>query len=119
MEKSDGWIIKFNKEIEKGYKARERGNAGMERVCARRAAGIVVKEYYRRQAKILSKYNTNFLIGASALNNIKLFTEDNEVEEEVRKVAGTFLLQLQKDHTIVGNPDFLENAEYLARNVLS
>lgn len=39
----------YIKELEQAQKAREQGNEGQARVCARRAAGIVIKDYLTRK----------------------------------------------------------------------
>ena len=45
MNQYDDCKIKYDQEINRAEKARQDGNEGMARVCARRAAGIVVGEY--------------------------------------------------------------------------
>lgn len=50
----------YIKELEQAQKAREQGNEGQARVCARRAAGIVIKDYLTRkgiQAPSVSAYD--------------------------------------------------------------
>ena len=42
------WKVKYNYEIEHAISARKNGNEGMARVCARRAAGIIIGEYLNR-----------------------------------------------------------------------
>jgi hypothetical protein len=42
------WKIKFDQELEMAADARRRGNEGQARVCARRAAGAVAREYFQR-----------------------------------------------------------------------
>ncbi|HCB01458.1 MAG TPA: hypothetical protein DEP19_03660 [Anaerolineae bacterium] len=39
----------YIKELEQAQKARERGNEGQARVCARRATGIAIKDYLTRK----------------------------------------------------------------------
>jgi hypothetical protein len=39
------WQVEFEAELRRGTLARARGNEGRARVCARRAAGIVAREY--------------------------------------------------------------------------
>src|SRR5512134_2039485 len=43
------WQTQIDEEFEKTEQARERGNEGQARVCARRAAGIVAREYLIRK----------------------------------------------------------------------
>ena len=48
MESNQDWQTKFETEIVYGEQALKKGKQGMARVCARRAAGIVVTEYLKR-----------------------------------------------------------------------
>ena len=43
------WRIEFDHELNRGLQARARGNEGRARVCARRAAGTVAREYLSRR----------------------------------------------------------------------
>jgi HEPN domain-containing protein len=43
------WQSDIQAEFEKAEQARARGNEGQARVCARRAAGIAIREYLTRQ----------------------------------------------------------------------
>jgi hypothetical protein len=43
------WEAEIQSELEKAILARERGNEGQARVCARRAAGVAVREYLSRR----------------------------------------------------------------------
>ena len=42
------WQTQIEAEFERAEQARARGNEGQARVCARRAAGIAVREYLTR-----------------------------------------------------------------------
>lgn len=42
------WKTKINQELDQAEAARRKGNEGQARVCARRAAGVAIREYYRR-----------------------------------------------------------------------
>ena len=43
------WQTDIEAEFEKAEQARARGNEGQARVCARRAAGIAIREYLTRR----------------------------------------------------------------------
>src|SRR5512139_1181527 len=47
----DGWRMELEAELARAEQARARGNEGRARVCARRAAGIAIREYLARQGK--------------------------------------------------------------------
>ena len=112
------WKLKFDKEISKGEAAQKSGNVGMARVCARRAAGIVIREYLKRNSVDLPRLNNVLMPGASALNHLKYFCDDPNVPQFARVRAQHFLLQLTPDHIIPGNPDLIEDAKWLAKELL-
>lgn len=118
MAGTSDWKTIFNNEINRGKKARIEGNEGMARVCARRAAGVVIKEYLHRQTVHLPRLSTVLTPGASALNHLKFFVEAREIMPLAQERARHFLLQLQPDHTLPGNPDLLEDAQWLSENLL-
>jgi HEPN domain-containing protein len=43
------WQIQLKQEFERAAQAREKKNEGQARVCARRAAGIAIREYFVRR----------------------------------------------------------------------
>ena len=43
------WRLEFEHELVRALQARDRGNEGQGRVCARRAAGIIAREYLARR----------------------------------------------------------------------
>jgi hypothetical protein len=43
------WKEALEKELQMAADARARGNQGQARVCARRAAGVVIREYFLRR----------------------------------------------------------------------
>jgi len=45
------WKDKLEIEFERAETARSSGNEGQARVCARRAAGIAIREYYARRGQ--------------------------------------------------------------------
>jgi len=45
------WEERFEREIRSANRARQRGNEGQARVCARRAAGIAAAEFYERRGE--------------------------------------------------------------------
>jgi hypothetical protein len=58
MEKR-AWESGYVEEITKARQAREAGNEGMARVCARRAAGVLIQEYIAQQG--IQTRQTNIL----------------------------------------------------------
>jgi hypothetical protein len=103
------WQYQFNTEIEKAKTARAHRNEGMARVCARRAAGIVIGEYLLRQG-----YQSS---GESAYDRLKYLNELPELPPGVREVSGHFRVRVNTDHQLPVEIDLISEAEWL-RSVL-
>jgi hypothetical protein len=84
-------------EFERAEQARAKGNEGQARVCARRAAGIAIREYFTRQGTHIpgtSAYDLlNLLKGDPLLpSDLKLFTDHLTV-----RVTEEFKLPIEAD----------------------
>lgn len=103
---SEHWKTKFEAELKQAEAAREAGNEGMARVCARRAAGHVLTEYYTRR-------DLPF-VGPSAYDHLKTLEELPDVPERVRQVARHFLVRITPEHTLPVEADLIAEARWLA-----
>lgn len=99
------WQITFENELATGAAARESGNEGRARVCARRAAGAVIGEYLRRQG---------IPAPATALDRLRMLASDPDFSYEVRELAGRFLVRLNPDYQLPIDADLLADARRLA-----
>ncbi len=79
----------------------------MARVCARRAAAILVRKFYSRHRK-----ETAHRSGIAAVRSL---ASDPEVSEEVRRVASHFLLTINFEHDLPPGVDLLADALALER----
>ena len=104
------WPINYEQEITQARHARSIGNEGMARVCARRAAGIVIGEYLHREG--LSR------LGPSAYQRLKLLEATPNLDARVKLVAGHFLLSVDKEHKLPDHIDLLSEAQWLAHELL-
>ncbi|GAB4579207.1 MAG: hypothetical protein Fur0022_19450 [Anaerolineales bacterium] len=104
------WKTQFTAELQRGQQARVDGNEGMARVCARRAAGEVVREYYRRQQVSLPK--------PSALYALKTLSQSEQVSPCVREIATHFIWQITLEHTLPGDVDLIAEVQWLAKELL-
>ena len=104
------WVVEYKKEIERAIQARSEGNEGRARVCARRAAGILIGEYLFRHG------HTG--ISNSAYDRLALFTDLPEVEEMYKEVCRHFLLKVNRDHRLPQNTDLLKDVFWLKDNLL-
>lgn len=107
---SEHWKTKFEAELKQAEAARASGNEGMARVCARRAAGHVLSEYYTRRGLPF--------FGPSAYDHLKSLVELPDVSERVREVAGHFLVRITTEHILPIEADLIAEARWLADTLL-
>lgn len=107
---STTWKTKFEKELQTAKEARKNGNEGMARVCARRAAGELVRAYFQRQGLLLAK--------PSALHALKTLSQSGQVSEKVREIASHFVWQITPEHLLPGDADLIAEAQWLAWELL-
>ncbi len=85
------------------------GNEGMARVCARRAASIIIGEYLAHRGY------TN--LSSSIFDRISIFTSLPEVSEKSREVARLFLLRVTPEHNLPIDTDLLRATERLVQTL--
>ena len=98
-------IAAFQRELDHGRNARRENNEGMARVCARRAAGILVRAYYESKGVDLP--------GASALNHLRALATAPDEPRGVQEVARHFIRQIDHDHVLPEGIDLLAEVEWL------
>ena len=82
----------------------------MARVCARRAAGIVIGEYLlRRGYKRLT---------ISAYDRLKLLISLPEVDEQSKVITSHFLLKVTHDRSLPDQIDLISEAGWLKNTLL-
>lgn len=87
--------------------ARERGNEGQARVCARRAAGAVIRAYYRQQGLEFSN--------PSAYDLLNRLAADSSLPETARRTASLLTLRVNEEFKLPAGIDLLEEAASLTR----
>ena len=106
------WEETFSKEIQSALNARKSGNEGKARVCARRAAGIVVGEY-------LSRSDKNF-VEQGAYDNLKYFLSLPDISPHLKETISYFIVRVNENHELPFEVDLIEEAciikEYLVHN---
>lgn len=78
----------IEKELNLGEKAEQGGNSGRARVCARRAAGIVLEHYYTRMGKNPGK---------DAMKLLAQFSEQEGLPKDVHQAALRLQARLRAD----------------------
>jgi len=105
------WQERFSQELRQAEVAREAGNEGMARVCARRAAGIAAGEYLRRQGLVTSD--------PSAYARLKFLIQLPHTPPAVQEVINHFLLRINPDRSLPIQADLIADARWLANELLT
>jgi hypothetical protein len=106
MSEEHAWKNACLVELNQAARARTVGNEGMSRVCARRAAGVVIREYYRRRQE---QPPVN-----SAYKLLEKFSTDQDLPENVQVAARKFTLVITHDHVLPEDVDLIEQVDNLA-----
>lgn len=99
------WPAAFEREIEHAESARRNGKEGRCRVCARRAAGLVVTEYYARQGISPG--------GASALDLLRRLQADPSLPPAGAPALDHLLLQVDTEFKLAPGVDLIADARML------
>ena len=92
-------------EFEKAAQARANGNEGQARVCARRAAGIAIRDYMkRREVRVTSM---------SAYDLLNLMKEDPRLPPDLKRVADHLTLRVTEEFKLPVDADLDEEARIL------
>lgn len=103
------WILNFKKEIDDAMASQQK-YPGRARVCARRAAGIIIKEYYRRKNTPLST--------KSALASIQTLEKDKNAPAKAREICTHLLLRVDKDFALPYQGNLIDETLELAQILL-
>jgi hypothetical protein len=110
MKQIDDWKSNYIKEMTQAEVARSEGNEGMARVCARRAAGIVIGEYFCRK-RIQDP-------GSSAYDRLIVLTKLPDISPKIQEVANHLILRVNPDHTLPIDVDLIAETRWLKHKLL-
>lgn len=111
MNLQTSWSDQVEEELRQAEIARRDGNEGRARVCARRAAGIIVAEYLER----INRPAT----GPSAYDRLRFFCSQEDLPSHARQVASHFLERVTTEWTLPIDADLLAEARWLADELLN
>ncbi len=97
-------------EFDKATQARERGNEGQARVCARRAAGIAVREYLTRSGIRPSS--------ASAYDLLNLIKDNPALSSDLRRIADHLTVRVTEEFKLPIDVDLVAEAKYFCDELL-
>ena len=106
----NNWQAKLQAEFDRAEAARAKGNEGQARVCARRAAGIAIREYLARQG-IPSP-------GASAVDLLNLLKEDPRLSPALKRIVDHLTLRVTEEFKLPVDVDLVAEARQLCDELL-
>lgn len=101
---------KIDKEFQLAEQARAKNNEGQARVCARRAAGIAVREYLTRKGTCPGN--------ASAYDLLNLIKNDPLLSPDLKLVADHLTLRVTEEFKLPVNVDLVAEARMLCSELL-
>ncbi len=104
------WKAQIEIEFERAETARARGNEGQARVCARRAAGIAIREYYARRGQSVRT--------PSAYDLLQLLAKEPHLSPDLKQAAGYLTLRVTDKFKLPVDVDLLEEAHKLCNGLL-
>ena len=104
------WRAEIQVEFERAAQARTRGNEGQARVCARRAAGIAIREYLTRQA--IRPPST------SAYDLLNLIKEDPHLSPDLKRNADHLTLRVTEEFKLPVDVDLITEARTFCEDLL-
>jgi HEPN domain-containing protein len=104
------WQAEIKAEFEKAEQARARGNEGQARVCARRAAGIAIREYLARQGIRPPS--------ASAYDLLNLLKGDPQLSPNLKRIADHLTLRVNKEFKLPVTADLIAEARDFCEELL-
>jgi HEPN domain-containing protein len=104
------WQEKLNKEFELAERARAKGNEGQARVCARRAAGIAIREYLKRRG--IQPRNTN------SVDLLNLLKDDPLLSPDLKLIIDHLTLRVTEEFKLPVDVDLVAESRTLCTDLL-
>ncbi len=98
-------------ELDNAERARQRGNEGQARVCARRAAGLAARLYLGRRG--------NAVRSSSAYDMLQLIKDDPGLSARARQIAGHLTLRVNEEFKLPADIDLIAEARQLCDTLLN
>ncbi len=106
----ENWQTQLKAEFDKATQARIKRNEGQSRVCARRAAGIAIREYFARRGT--QPPNT------SAVDLLNLLLDDNKLPSDMRVIVEHLTARVTEEFELPFQADLVAEARILCRWLL-
>jgi HEPN domain-containing protein len=106
----EDWKARLQTEFKRAETARAQGNEGQARVCARRAAGIAIREYYARHGQTVRT--------PSAYDLLQLLVEEPHLSPDLKQAAVYLTLRVTEEFKLPVDVDLLAEARKLCAGLL-
>jgi HEPN domain-containing protein len=106
----ENWQTQLKAEFDKATQARIKKNEGQSRVCARRAAGVAIREYFNRRET--QPPNT------SAIDLLNLLKEQPHLPADIREIVEHLTLRVTEEFDLPVQADLVAEARILCRWLL-
>ena len=103
------WQKDIESELEKAEQARAGGNEGQARVCARRAAGIAIREY-------LSRRGTRHLT-LNAYDLLNLMKNDPHLSPDLKLIADHLTMRVTEEFKLPEDVDLIAEAKLFCEEI--
>ena len=107
----NNWQTEIESEFTRAAQARGRGNEGQARVCARRAAGIAVREFLTRRGIRPPS--------VSAYDLLNLIKEDASLSPDLRLIADHLTVRVTEEFKLPVDVDLIEEAKKFCDELLT
>jgi HEPN domain-containing protein len=104
------WREELHWEFDHAQKARLGGNEGRARVCARRAAGIAIREYLARTGQPAQT--------VSAIELLDLLQARTDLSPDLRQAAAALRMRVTQAFDLPAHADLIAEAMKLCRGLL-
>jgi len=104
------WQKDIEAEFEKAGQARARGNEGQARVCARRAAGIAIREFLSRRGIRPPSI--------SAYDLLNLIKDDPLLSPDLKSIANHLILRVTEEFKLPVDVDLVAEAKQFCDTLL-
>ncbi|MDQ3005492.1 MAG: hypothetical protein M3R47_08940 [Chloroflexota bacterium] len=104
------WKVEMQIEFDRAAQARARGNEGQARVCARRAAGIAIRQYLTRQGIRPPS--------SSAYDLLNLIKDDPHLSSDMKQIAEHLTLRVTEEFKLPVDADLVAEAQTFCKNLL-
>ena len=106
----ESWQSKLQAEFDRAQQARAKGNEGQARVCARRAAGVAIREFLTRKGTPLLN-----LSAVDLLNHIK---DDPLLPPDLKLIIDHLTLRVTEEFKLPVDVDLVAEAKKLCNELL-